>query len=56
MEYISLTKAAKMMGVHPDSIRRWFDEGKLKGYKTPSKQRKISVESIQSILAGESSK
>jgi len=49
MEYTSVSKAAKMMGVHPDSIRRWFDEGKLKGYLTPSNQRKISVESIKRV-------
>jgi len=52
-EYISVGKAAKLLGVHTDTIRHWTNIGKLKGYRTPTNQRKISVESIKEILKKE---
>lgn len=51
-EYISVGKAAKIMGVHIDTIRHWMEDGKLKGYVTPTKHRKVSVDSINEILKG----
>jgi len=54
MLYMSIGKAAKMLGVHRDTLRRWIDKGIVESYRTPSKQRKVSVDSI-TALAGKSS-
>ncbi len=46
-EYITPAKAARTLGVHPQSLRRWEKEGLLKAYRTPGGQRrflKIEVE------------
>lgn len=33
-EWISIGEAAKRLDVHPDTIRRWVDDGTLKGKRT----------------------
>lgn len=44
-----------MLGVHPDTVRNWFDSGHLKGYVTPSKRRKVSLKAVEALI-GEVSK
>ena len=32
-EYVSIAEAARLLGVHPTTIRRWMTEGSLAGYR-----------------------
>jgi excisionase family DNA binding protein len=41
---LSVSKAAKMFGVHCKTIREWADNGKLKHIRTPTGQRRIILE------------
>ena len=36
-----------MLGVHPNTLRRWVDEGKLPATRLPGGQRRILVADIQ---------
>lgn len=40
-EWISLSEAAKLLGVHPTTIRNWADHGSLPFRRTPGKHRRF---------------
>jgi len=44
--YISSKKASKILGTHPNTLRKWADEGKIKHIRTPSNRRMYDVESF----------
>lgn len=44
MEYIVTRKAAKILGVHPNTLRKWAKEGKIKYIKSASGQRRYNVD------------
>ena len=44
MEYSSSRITAKILGVHPNTLRRWSDEGKINCIKTAAGQRKYDVQ------------
>lgn len=48
---IKLSDAAKYLGVHPDTLRRWANSGKVKvaGY-TPGKQRLFNLEDFENLM------
>lgn len=46
-ETVSTSLAAKMLGVHPDTIRNLFDSGVLKGSITKGGQRMVLLTSIE---------
>jgi len=43
MKYLPSRKAAKIIGVHPNTLRKWADSGEIKHIKTASGQRKYDV-------------
>jgi excisionase family DNA binding protein len=45
-EWVSLRKAADMLGVHPATVRNWADEGKLNSRRTPGGHRRFSKDDI----------
>ena len=45
MAYIPLRKAVEFLGLHPNTLRRYEDEGKIKSIKNPARQRLYDVES-----------
>jgi predicted site-specific integrase-resolvase len=45
MAYIPLRKAVEFLGLHPNTLRRYADEGKIKSIKNPAGQRLYDVES-----------
>ncbi|QOV24434.1 IS607 family transposase [Anabaenopsis elenkinii] len=45
MPYIPLRKAVEFLGLHPNTLRRYADEGKIKSIKNPAGQRLYDVES-----------
>nr|WP_041458878.1 MerR family DNA-binding transcriptional regulator [Ammonifex degensii] len=50
MELLSIGKAAKMLGVHPNRLRAWEKQGLIKPVRLPSGQRRYPVEEINRIL------
>ena len=48
--WISLSKAATMLGVHSMTLRRWSDSGKFPCYRTPGGHRRFSLSDIEAHL------
>ena len=46
LRLVSVPQAAEMTGLHPNTIRRLFDEGQISG-NTIGKVRKVSVASLE---------
>lgn len=51
---LRLGEAADLLGVHPDTLRRWADEGKVASVRTLGGQRRFVREDIEAVYAGES--
>ncbi|NTW89464.1 MAG: MerR family DNA-binding transcriptional regulator [Candidatus Moranbacteria bacterium] len=49
-EYISIGKAAKILGVTPTTLRAWDKNGKLTAIRTPGGSRRFSVRKIRIFL------
>ncbi len=45
-QWISLTKAANLLGVHSTTLRRWADKGEIPYMLTPGGHRRFSVNDI----------
>ena len=50
---IPIRVAAKEVGVHPNTLRRWELEGKLTAQRTRAGQRRYDVETIKALAAKE---
>ncbi len=48
--WISLSKAAAMLGVHSMTLRRWSDSGKFPSYRTPGGHRRFALNDIEDYL------
>ena len=48
-EYLTPGEAAKFLGVHPQSLRRWEKEGKITTFRTPGGQRRFHKEEIEEV-------
>jgi len=46
-EWISLSKAARMLGVHPSTVRSWADHGRLPYHRTDGGHRRFAQADIQ---------
>ncbi|KYC35118.1 DNA invertase [Scytonema hofmannii PCC 7110] len=46
-EYITPGEAARILGVHPQSLRRWEKEEKITAYRTPGNQRRFKQSEIE---------
>lgn len=46
-EWLSLTEAAEMLGVHPTTLRMWADRGDLPTHRTPGKHRRFRRADIE---------
>lgn len=42
--------AARLLHVHPDTIRRWADAGLLPSWRTPTNQRRFRIEDVERML------
>jgi excisionase family DNA binding protein len=52
-EWVSLRRAAEILGVHPATVRNWADEGKLPSRRTPGNHRRFLVSELQKQLHNE---
>ena len=48
---LRLSEAAALLGVHPDTLRRWSDEGKVPVSRTPGGERRFSREDIDAVYS-----
>ena len=51
--FLTLADAADRLGVSVFTVRRWFDSGKLDGFRTPGNQRRVTLESVNRIIDGD---
>ncbi len=46
-EWLSLSEAAKVFGVHPSTVRNWADQGKIPVYRTTGGHRRFKHSEIE---------
>ena len=53
---LTVREAAKLVGVSPDTVRRWADAGRLASYRLPSGHRRFDQSKVErfrdDLLAG----
>lgn len=47
---LTVSEAARHLGVSLSTVRRWSDAGYLRGYRTPGGQRRFTVEQLDAFL------
>jgi len=45
-EWLSLSEAAKELGVHPNTVRNWSDQGRIPVHRTPGGHRRFRYEEV----------
>ena len=50
-ELLSITKAAKVLGVHPLTLRNWAEKGHIRFYWTPGGHRRFRQKDLADFLA-----
>jgi len=53
MELLTISKAAKKLGVHPNSLRNWEKQGLIKPVRLPGGQRRYSMDELNRLLQSE---
>jgi excisionase family DNA binding protein len=49
--WLSLGPASRLVGVDPDTLRRWADEGRVEAYVTPGGHRRFDRRAIEALVA-----
>ncbi|MEN8215597.1 MAG: IS607 family transposase [Pseudomonadota bacterium] len=55
MKYVSSKKASQQLGLHPNTLRHYADNGTIKFYRTESGQRRYNVEAYLGFLQKQTS-
>lgn len=50
-EWLSLSRAAALLGVHSMTLRRWSDSGRFPFYRTPGGHRRFALADIEAYIA-----
>jgi excisionase family DNA binding protein len=49
-EFLRISEAARRLGVRAETIRVWFDQGKLRGMRLPGNgERRIARDAVEAI-------
>ena len=49
--WLSLGPASRMLGIDPDTLRRWADEGRVETYVTPGRHRRFDRRTIERLTS-----
>lgn len=49
--WLALGAASRLVGVDPDTLRRWADEGRISAYATPGGHRRFAREDLERLVA-----
>lgn len=49
-QWLTLSQASKILGVHPATLRQWSDEGKVNLFRTPGGHRRFARPEIERML------
>lgn len=50
VDWLTLSQASALLGVHPATVRQWSDEGKLGTFRTPGGHRRFARGDIDRLL------
>ncbi|HEY0443261.1 MAG TPA: helix-turn-helix domain-containing protein [Candidatus Limnocylindrales bacterium] len=50
-DWLSLGPASRMVGVDPDTLRRWADDGRVEAFTTPGGHRRFARRSLERLVA-----
>ena len=50
-ERLALGEASRMLGVDPDTLRRWADEGRVSAFTTPGGHRRFERRALERLIA-----
>jgi excisionase family DNA binding protein len=50
-DWLSLAPAARLLGVDPDTLRRWADDGRIEAFTTPGGHRRFARQSLDRLIA-----
>lgn len=50
VDWLTLSEASALLGVHPATVRLWSDEGKLDTFRTPGGHRRFARSDIDRLL------
>jgi excisionase family DNA binding protein len=48
-DWLSIGPASRLLGVDPDTLRRWADDGRIQAYATPGGHRRFSRRSLDRV-------
>jgi excisionase family DNA binding protein len=51
-QLLSITRAAKILGVHPLTLRNWSEKGQIPFYRTPGGHRRFRQQDLADFVAG----
>ena len=51
-DWLSLGPASRLLGVDPDTLRRWADAGKVDAWATPGGHRRFNRRSLERLASG----
>lgn len=49
--YLSVGEAAGLLGISPDTLRRWEKDGRIQSCRTPTNHRRFDRAKIEALLA-----
>jgi excisionase family DNA binding protein len=50
-ERLALGEASRLLGVDPDTLRRWADEGRVPAFTTPGGHRRFERQALERLIA-----
>src|SRR6266542_3966693 len=53
-DWLSLGPASRLVGVDPDTLRRWADDGRVRAFATPGGHRRFATEDLQRLVQARS--